>query len=413
MKTEEDSRKTEKDRSNKKVSVMRILLANLTKMVGDTGGLAKVTAAFANEMQRRGHEVSLVYSDVQTGDFYYPLDAGIDAYDLCHYEGESHSIPLWYKAKREILRAFDKRKARGVNNEFTKKYLLGHLQSVLDRTKPDVIVSYQPAASKALVLDLKTNIPVITMSHGDPEDYFHTYPVEEVEAVAKSTVNQVLLPSFESHIKNHLPEAKTVVIGNAIPQYAEQAELSQVKDRYKIVFVARLDKNHKRPHLLIEAFAPLAEKYPNWDIELWGQEDRKIYKKELDMIVSKAGLGDRVHFMGTTTDVPSVLVKADIFAFPSAYEGFGLSLGEAMSMGLPAIGYKSCSAVNELIIDGETGILCDDGVTPLTEALERLMQDQNLRVTMGQAGRDRMKQFSPESIWGQWDELLKTTSKTK
>ena len=136
-----------------------------------------------------------------------------------------------------------------------KKYLLGHLQSVLDRTKPDVIVSYQPAASKALLLDLKTNIPVITMSHGDPEDYFNTYPVEEVEAVAKSTVNQVLLPSFESHIKNHLPYAKTVVIGNAIPQYAQQAELSQVKDRYKIVFVARLDKNHKRPHLLIEAFA--------------------------------------------------------------------------------------------------------------------------------------------------------------
>ena len=186
------------------------------------------------------------------------------------------------------MRAFDKRKARGVNNEFTKKYLLGHLQSVLDRTKPDVIVSYQPAASKALLLDLKTNIPVITMSHGDPEDYFNTYPVEEVEAVAKSTVNQVLLPSFESHIKNHLPYAKTVVIGNAIPQYAQQAELSQVKDRYKIVFVARLDKNHKRPHLLIEAFAPLAAKYPNWDIELWGQEDRKIYKKELDMIVSKA-----------------------------------------------------------------------------------------------------------------------------
>ena len=99
----------------------------------------------------------------------------------------------------------------------------------------------------------------------------------------------------------------------------------------------------------------MADKYPNWDIELWGQEDRKIYKKELDMIVSKAGLGNRVHFMGTTTDVPSVLVKSDIFAFPSAYEGFGLSLGEAMSMGLPAIGYKSCSAVNELIIDGETG----------------------------------------------------------
>ena len=44
MKTEEDSRQTEKDRINKKVSVMRVLLANLTKMVGDTGGLTKVMA---------------------------------------------------------------------------------------------------------------------------------------------------------------------------------------------------------------------------------------------------------------------------------------------------------------------------------------------------------------------------------
>lgn len=45
------------------------------------------------------------------------------------------------------------------------------------------------------------------------------------------------------------------------------------------------------------------------------------------------------------------------FAFPSAYEGFGLSLAEAMSMGLPAVGYKSCSAVNELIVDGKNGFV--------------------------------------------------------
>ena len=77
MKTEEDSRKTEKDRSNKKVSVMRILLANLTKMVGDTGGLAKVTAAFANEMKHIGRLDRLMCSAVQPGDFYYPLDAVI------------------------------------------------------------------------------------------------------------------------------------------------------------------------------------------------------------------------------------------------------------------------------------------------------------------------------------------------
>ena len=42
---------------------MRILLANFSKMVGDSGGLAKVNVAFANEMARRGHTVTTVYSD--------------------------------------------------------------------------------------------------------------------------------------------------------------------------------------------------------------------------------------------------------------------------------------------------------------------------------------------------------------
>ena len=68
---------------------MRILLANMAKMVEDTGGLAKVTSAFANEMQRRGHSVSLVYCDEKTGRFYYPLNAGIPAYDVCHYKGQN------------------------------------------------------------------------------------------------------------------------------------------------------------------------------------------------------------------------------------------------------------------------------------------------------------------------------------
>ena len=389
---------------------MKILLANLTKMVNDTGGLSKVTIAFANEMQRRGHTVNFVYQDIQIGDFYYSLNENVGAYDLCHYDGKSISIPLWYKMKREILRTFNKRKARNVNDEFTKNYLLGNLKSVLVRTEPEVIVSFQPAASKALLIDLETDIPVITMSHGDPEDYFYSYPFEEVEAVAKSTVNQVLLPSFEAHIKARLPQVKVVVIGNAVPQYTEQVDLTKSRFRRKIVFVARLNRG-KQPHLLIKAFAALASKYPEWDLELWGQEDRKLYRKELDMLVSKMDLTSRVYFKGITTDVPSVLLQADIFAFPSAGEGFGLSLGEAMSIGLPAIGYKSCTGVNELIINGETGFLCDDGVKPLAQALEKLMSSQELRTRMGRAGRERMKQFSPEVIWNQWEDLLKSLVK--
>ena len=389
---------------------MNILLANLTKMVGDSGGMAKVTCAFAHEMKVRGHRVSLVYSDVQTGDFYYPLDKDIPAYDIRHYKGKSISYPWYLKVKREFYRTFDKQKARTVNDEFAASFLLEHLKDVLQTVQPDVIVSFQPAASKMLLCDLQTKIPVITMSHGDPEDYFHTYPKEEIPALEKSAVCQVLLPSFEKHLKDHLPNVKTVVIGNAIPQYDVQADLSAQKDTYKILFVGRLSKNHKRPHLLIEAFAGLADEFPNWNVELWGAEDGKAYYKELQLLIKKHHLENRVFLKGPTNDVPSVLQQGDIFAFPSAYEGVGLALGEAMSMGLPAVGYKSCSAVNELIKDGENGYLCEDGIEPLRIALQKIMKNQNLRKKLGWNAKKIIRKYSSFLIWNMWEKILKRYS---
>ena len=389
---------------------MNILLANLTKMVGDSGGMAKVTCAFAHEMKVRGHRVSLVYSDVQTGDFYYPLDKDIPAYDIRHYKGKSISYPWYLKVKREFYRTFDKQKARTVNDEFAASFLLEHLKDVLQTVQPDVIVSFQPAASKMLLCDLQTKIPVITMSHGDPEDYFHTYPKEEIPALEKSAVCQVLLPSFEKHLKDHLPNVKTVVIGNAIPQYDVQADLSAQKDTYKILFVGRLSKDHKWPHLLIEAFAGLADEFPNWNVELWGAEDGKAYYKELQLLIKKHHLENRVFLKGPTNDVPSVLQQGDIFAFPSAYEGVGLALGEAMSMGLPAVGYKSCSAVNELIKDGENGYLCEDGIEPLRIALQKIMKNQNLRKKLGWNAKKIIRKYSSFLIWNMWEKILKRYS---
>lgn len=381
-------------------------------MINDSGGLAKVTCTFANEMLRRGYEVSLLYSDEKHGVFFYPVDEKLKCYNLKENADKSLiKFPLYLKAAREMLRFFGKRPARTVNSWFEEKNLLGNLGYYLQKINPDIIVSYQPAASKLLLCDLDTNIPVITMSHGDPEDYFHIYPVKEIPSLTKSAICQVLMPSFEKHIKNHLPKARTITIGNAIPQFAFSADLESNKDKYKLIFVGRLTKNHKRPHLLIQAFAKLAEKYPNWNVELWGARDRKAYYKELELLISKNGLQNRVFLKGATNDVPSALKKADIFVFPSAFEGFGMALAEGMSVGLPAIGYKTCPAVNELIKDGKTGLLCDDGVEPLTAAMDKLMGDRALRVQMGKAAKEDMAQYAPEKIWDQWEEIMRSILK--
>lgn len=386
---------------------MNILLANFAKMVDDSGGLAKVAVNFANEMTKRGHNVTLIYSDEKTGKFFYPIDKNVTCYDLRHYNGKSIDFPLYMKIKRELLRTFSKIKARNVNNDFTKKYLLNNLKELLTKIQPEIIVSFQPAATKALICDLNIKIPVITMSHGDPEDYFHTYPLEEIPAIEKSTINQVLMPSFEEHIKSHLPNAKTITIGNAIPQFDFSADLAAEKDIYKIIFVGRLTKNHKRPHLLIEAFAKLADDYPNWIVELWGAVDNKAYYLELKNLVKIKGLQERVFFKGSTKDIPQELKQADIFAIPSAYEGFCLALGEGMCMGLPSVGFLGAPSVNEMIKNGENGLLADEGAKAFAVELEKLMDDKDLRIKMGLMAKKSMANFAPEKIWDKWESLLK------
>lgn len=390
---------------------MKVLLANFTKMVGDSGGMAKVNCYMANEFVKRGHEVSLIYSDERVGGFYYPIDQSVACYDLNHFEGGNIKFPLHLKIKRELLRLFDKQKARTVGIDFQNTHLSSNCRKILKKINPDIIISYNPGTSAMLLCVLQTKIPVITMSHGDPADYFRVYPKISVEAVGKSTVNQVLLPSYVKAVTDHFPQAETVAIGNAIPQFPYCADLAAKKEQYKIIFVGRLAKGHKRPHLLIEAFSQVAAKYPNWTLELWGAKDRAAYYKELEHLIKAAHLENRVFLKGTTNQVPEKLREADIFAFPSAFEGFGMALAEGMSVGLPAIGYKNCPAVNELIKDGVDGLLCDDGAEPLAKALDTLMGNQNLRVQMGKAAKADMAQYAPKQIWDQWEALMERVVK--
>lgn len=386
---------------------MHILLANFTKMVNDGGGLSKVTCLFANEMIKRGHKVTVIHSDEKEGDFFYPISQNVEIYNLKKLsDGTLVKYPVYLKAIRELGRYVAKKYAKGTNSWFDEHYLLENLKRLLDLIKPDVIVSYQPAASKMFLCDIGTNIPVISMSHGDPADYFVNYPKLEVESLKKSAICQVLLPSYEEHIKVYLPEVKTITIGNSIPRYDFYADLAVEKEQYKIVFVGRLTKNIKRPHLLIKAFAEVVNKYPNWVVEIWGAEGRKSYYKELESLIKCLNLQDKVFLKGRTDDVPRVLKSADIYAIPSSGEGFPLALGEAMSAGLPAIGFKNCSGVNEMIQDGITGFLVDDNVKDFANGLEKLMADQKLRIFMGLKTKEQISEYEPKNIWDKWESLL-------
>ena len=226
---------------------------------------------------------------------------------------------------------------------------------------------------------------------------------KEIQALNRVNCVQVLLKADIEIAKNYL-SVPVVQIPNIVPQYNNKTNLE--KPNYRIAYIGRLDKKQKQPHLLIEAFGKIKNDFPNWKIDIWGGFVDKKYYDKLNELISKYNSENSVKLCGTTNEVSSVLMNSDIFAFPSSYEGFPLALTEAMSAGLACVGFKSCIAVNELIVDDETGILCNDGVLGFAEGLKKLMQDQETRIRLGAAAKKEMKKFAAEKIWDEWERLI-------
>jgi len=101
-------------------------------------------------------------------------------------------------------------------------------------------------------------------------------------------------------------------------------------------------------------------------------------------------LGDAVVFAGIRRDVPDVLAASDVFTMSSLWEGLGLVFLEAMATGLPVLA-SGVSAVPEVVVDGETGVLVPPSDVPaLAAGLLELAGDAERRDTLGAAGRLRV-----------------------
>src|SRR5205085_6371889 len=88
----------------------------------------------------------------------------------------------------------------------------------------------------------------------------------------------------------------------------------------------------KGQRYLLRAMADVVREFPSAQLLLAGEGH---LEGELRAIADP--LGDRVRFLGLRTDVPSLLARADVFAFPSLWEGVGTALREAMLLGRPAV----------------------------------------------------------------------------
>ena len=391
---------------------MKVMLADFHKFIGYSGGIENVFAKMASALSERNYDVIAVFADEKReGEPFFTVPESVKLLNLYHLPGEKAVKPSGLtKALREVIRPFSRAAARDQNYRLLYQ-AKAQLSRLLEKEKPDVIVSFREPTGRLLLDGVGTKIPVISMLHNDPDEIFRGSPVEERKALEKSAAIQVLLPSFISKAKKYLHYDHFIAIPNAVNAPHVTADHLAKKDKYTITCVGRLTGRTKRQHLLIEAFARLSKDHPDWQVKLWGDTYDKPYVASLRSKIKKYGLEKQVFLCGTTKDMDAVWKETDIFAFPSHHEGFGLALAEAMCCGIPAVGYRSCPAVNELIQSGKTGLLVEEGASAFAEGLKKLMESPVLRERFGKNAQMAAEMYRPEIVWGKWKEKIGECSK--
>lgn len=169
--------------------------------------------------------------------------------------------------------------------------------------------------------------------------------------------------------------------------------------------IGRIDRYQKRTLIAIKLFLEIAPKFFNWEFHFYGPITDPSYKREIDEYIESYDTHHQVIYGGITNSPMTILKETDIFAFPSAFEGFSLALAEANSVGVPAVGFAVAPGVNELIKDQVTGFLAEDE-KDFTHKLSILMENKGLRIQMGKAAHQAMSKYSPDEVWGAWERLL-------
>ena len=141
----------------------------------------------------------------------------------------------------------------------------------------------------------------------------------------------------------------------------------------------------------LRATALLADKYPNSRFVLVGEGRDGTTQQELQKLATTLGIADRVIFPGYREDLVPVYATFDLFMLSSLREGLPNSILEAMALGLPVV-TTDVAGAKELVVDGQTGFVCPQGdVQGLAQALLTMADDKQLRLRMGQAGRERIE----------------------
>ena len=216
----------------------------------------------------------------------------------------------------------------------------------------------------------------------------------------------VSAPLTDSLLRHGVPASRICRVSNGLdlqrfrPAAAgEQANLRRTLglpvDGLLILFVGLFSAD-KGPHVLFDAWRRIAAGAGDGSSLVYvGATESRYYEVDASLAsgiretARSGGLAGRIVFAGETPTIEQFYRAADVFVFPTRREAFGMALVEAMASGLPCIASRIPGVTDEIIADGETGLLVEShDVDALAAALSRILSDRAYAGRLGRAARD-------------------------
>lgn len=376
----------------------------------DIGGVEIVTATLANKFIKEGHNVTIFSFFQAKNSIRDRLSHKIDVYSQKEYSCSQDNIL--------------------------------NLRKILIDQKIDVIINqwglpYVPiyVARKA---SKELNVRIISIHHNDPSANGKLYDCNiEINNTNNKTkkrilgwkkiiiklltgksmryvynhsdVFQVLSPSFIEHFKEFTGvkhPRKLMVQTNPVTVETENFVFKPENKEREIIYVGRIDYNQKRVYRIIDIWALLEDRYPDWRLTIVGDG---VERNNLEYKAKALGL-KHISFEGFQSPI-EYYKRARILILTSEYEGFPLVLTECMSFGVVPIVYGSYSAVYDIVENGVNGIIFPynkDGFSAecAAEHLQKIMNDDSVYNVMAEKAIKTGKRYSVDEIYKSWKETF-------
>lgn len=346
------------------------------------GGAERVMSVVANGLAQLGHQVSMV-TDYSTA-AEYPLDASVKRTVL---DGEFTGATSKGRLQRTLRR-------------------VGQLRKICKKDEADIVISFMREANfRAILATCFLNTKNLISVRIDPKIGYKSKKTATIAKVLYPFADGCVFQTQEAQawFSVDIQKKSRIILNPVSPSFL--ATQGQSLSEKRVVTCGRLVPQ-KRFDLLIDAFAQIADKHPEFVLEIYGTGDME---RELREQVCRLNKESQIRLMGRCEDVPNAIKDVSAFVLSSDFEGLPNALMEAMALGLPVIS-TDCGGggARALIEDGVDGwiVPCGD-VQGLANAIDACLSDPEEAKRRGNAAGEKAKDFSAERVVAQWENYIR------